>query len=82
MVPYHKYLEWELEHYPLEKLSLSSKELVQDLLTILDNADYRVQQKLLREAERIFRVEGYEITFNAWPYGLPFCLGYPDVTEY
>ena len=82
LVPYYKYLEWELERYPLEKLRLSSEELVGDLLTILDSADYRVQQKLLREAERVFRAEGYGDTFDAWPYGLPFCLGYPDVTEY
>ena len=59
LVPYYKYLRWELETYPLNKLNLSADELLQDITRILDNGDYRTQQKLLRETHRIFTVEGY-----------------------
>ena len=58
LVPYYKYLHWELETYPLNKLNLSANELLQDITQILEDGDYHTQQKLLREAHRVFNAEG------------------------
>jgi hypothetical protein len=64
--PFYKYLEWELENFPLEKLSFSGKELLEILQSIQDTGNYQGQQILLREAARIFKPEGFINAFNAW----------------
>jgi len=59
LVPYYKYLRWELETYPLYKLNVSANELLDSITIILESGDYRVQQKLLWEAKRMFTEQGY-----------------------
>jgi len=66
LVPYYKYLGWELTRYPLYKLSLSGDELLRRLLSILEDGDYAAQQELLREVERVFRAEGFHRVFDDW----------------
>ena len=66
LCPYFKYLFWELSKFPLYKLPWSADELMEKLLTILETADYRVQQSILKEVERIFRIEGYGSVFDSW----------------
>ncbi len=46
LVPYYKYLRWELETYPLEQLRVPVDELLHDFERILQTGDYRTQQKL------------------------------------
>ena len=58
LVPYYKYLQWELETYPLYKLSLSPDKLLRSIDQILDDGDYRTQQRLYRELERMLTPEG------------------------
>ena len=79
-LPYYKYLAWELERFPLEQLALTGDELMRDVLSVLESGDDRAQQKLLREAERLFRPAGWDRTFAAWGSGLSFCSEYTDVT--
>jgi len=57
-------LEWELETYPLYRLKLSADELLDSLLQILETGDWRTQQRLLREAERVFTAAGYGDFFD------------------
>lgn len=64
LVPYYKYLQWELETWPLTKLSLSTDELLQCLMRVLDTGDYRAQQTLLAEAQRLFTSEGWGPFFD------------------
>ena len=59
LIPYYKYLRWELENYPLYKLDLSAAELLHCLTQILETGDWRTQQRLLQEAKRVFTAEGY-----------------------
>jgi hypothetical protein len=59
LVPYYKYLRWELENYPLYKLNLSLDEVLLCITQIMESGDYRIQQKLLREAQKVFTAEGY-----------------------
>ena len=66
VAPYYKYLRWELEKDPLTKLSISSDELLEHILTIIQTGDYKGQQVLLREAERIARLDGFGRVFDDW----------------
>ncbi|HEX8694201.1 MAG TPA: nucleotidyltransferase domain-containing protein [Longimicrobium sp.] len=66
LVPYYKYLAWELEHEPLHKLRLAGGELLGLLLEVLGTAEPAAQGALLREAERLFAAEGYARPFQAW----------------
>jgi predicted nucleotidyltransferase len=59
LVPYYKYLRWELRHYPLNKLQISTDQLLASLSQILTTGDPRGQQKLFHEAQRMFTDEGY-----------------------
>jgi len=67
VVPYYRYLAWELEQRPLSKLSLSGGELLGLLLRVPDAAEPAAQGTLLRAAEALFRAEGYGHVFDAWP---------------
>ncbi|NIM46831.1 MAG: hypothetical protein GTN40_01590 [Candidatus Aenigmarchaeota archaeon] len=64
--PYYKYLEWELEKYPLKKFPMKKKELIKTLLRILEDANIKTQQKLFKLTEKIFRKEGYCYVFDSW----------------
>jgi len=64
--PYYKYLKWELEKNPLTKLTISTEELIKDLMRILDNADYKTQQKFLVIIEILLRKEGFGYVFESW----------------
>ena len=64
VMPYYKYLTWELEEFPLDKLRFTGSQLLTDVLQILTDADYQTQQKMLIEMESIFRSEGYNQVFD------------------
>lgn len=64
--PYYKYLEFELEKYPLDKFPWSSKELIEMLLKILETGDYKIQQILLKEMDKLARKEGFRYSFDNW----------------
>ncbi len=64
--PYAEYLEWELKNFPLKNFPLKSKEIVKSITKILDKADLKTQQKLLKVCENIFRQEGYGKVFDGW----------------
>ena len=66
VLPYYKYLAWELTHFPLTKLRFSAAEFQADLLRILTDADRSTQQRLLIEMESLFRGEGYGEVFDGW----------------
>lgn len=66
--PYYKYLEWELEKYPL-KFPIKPKDLIKMLLRILEDADIQTQQKLFNVVEKVFRNAGYSNIFDAWDAG-------------
>ena len=78
---FYKYLAWELEHHPLEKLSLSSGELLDDIQSILDTGDYRVQQRLVREVEHLAHAEGFNSAVDEWKGGLEWIKGFQHEEE-
>ena len=78
---FYKYLPWELEHYPLDKLSFSSDELLQTIQSILDTGDYRAQQSLLREVARIFPAEGFSSALDSWERGYKWAMTFKPSSE-
>ena len=66
ITPYYKYLEWELEKYPLKKFQMKPKELIKTLLRILEDADIKTQQKLFNVVEKVFRKENFAHVFDSW----------------
>ena len=66
ITPYYKYLEWELERFPLKKLKMKPKEIVRSLLHILEDADVKTQKRLLELTEVACRREGYGDVFDDW----------------
>lgn len=64
--PYYKYLKWELKSFPLIKYPMTTEEIVDNLMKILDNADYRAQQKFLKTTEDVLRKEGFGKVFESW----------------
>ena len=64
--PYYKYYEWELKNFPLVKLGISGEEFTKMIFTILESADIKNQQKLLREIESVTRKEGYGQVWDSW----------------
>ena len=66
VTPYYKYLEWELEKYPLKKFPIKSNELIKILLRILKDADVKTQQKLFNVVEKVFRKNNYSHIFDSW----------------
>ncbi len=69
-VPYYKHLQWELRKYPLNKFPMGSKDLLDILTKIMDNADIKSQQKLLKTTEMTFRKAGYGKIFDSWGWKL------------
>ena len=63
---YYKYLKWELKSFPLTKFHMTAEEIVNNLMRILDNADYKAQQKFLRTTEDALRKEGFGKVFESW----------------
>ncbi|MHA1885177.1 MAG: nucleotidyltransferase domain-containing protein [Promethearchaeota archaeon] len=70
--PYYKYLIWELETFPLTKFPLDAKQIISILMKILDSADSKTQQRLLRITEEILRKEGFGNVFESWGDDFPW----------
>ena len=64
--PYYKYLEFELERYPLKESPFDSKLLGPNLLKILTDGDLLLQKEIFKWAEKTFKKNGYGEVFNEW----------------
>lgn len=64
--PFFGYLEREMKEYPLKKFPWRTADFVRDILSILETADLKTQQELLKAVERLARKEGFGKVFDAW----------------
>jgi len=64
--PYYKYLQWELNTYPLDKFPWNSKTLISLLLRILEQGNTELLIDLLKAIRPIFREAGYNQIFDEW----------------
>ena len=73
--PYHKYLEWELETHPLERLPWPPEVFLGKLAAILERADPDLQREIFGTIEPLFRAAGHDAVLDAWGAALPFIRG-------
>jgi hypothetical protein len=73
--PFHKYLQWELETYPLERLPWPPDVFLGMLLAILESADVDLQREIFVRIETLFRAAGHGDLFDAWGVALPLIRG-------
>ncbi|PIR94559.1 hypothetical protein COT97_00780 [Candidatus Falkowbacteria bacterium CG10_big_fil_rev_8_21_14_0_10_39_11] len=64
--PFSKYLQWELDHYPLKKLPISNQEFLNILDKIISSADLNPQKKLFKITEKLFDRSPYKSVYNNW----------------
>jgi hypothetical protein len=64
--PYYKYLTWELETYPLERLPFDSRELPARLQGVLGGDAAFALQSLVAATQGMFRSAGRDPVFDAW----------------
>ena len=70
--PYYKYLKWELETFPLTKFPMKPDKIINKLMKILANADYKAQQKFLKITEQVLTKEGFGHVFKSWGDDFPW----------
>ncbi len=64
--PYGKYLEWELETFPLAKLPITSRNLLSNVKKVWDSADVEAQRFLFGVVEQMSRDLGLGAQIDSW----------------
>jgi len=64
--PYYKYLAWELESFPLDKLPIGPSALLDRLADLLSPGAGPVLCKLLADCREVFRAAGHGAAFDGW----------------
>lgn len=66
LVPYYKFLAWELAERPLELFHLIAQEFVSGVTDLVVVGSLEVQAKTLALTEPVFRARGYDRRFDEW----------------
>lgn len=66
LVPYYKYLTWEVEQRPLYGFDLEPHEFVSAVSAVVTDGSLAAHQRLLDLGEALFRREGYARRFDEW----------------
>lgn len=66
VAPYPKYLQWELENFPIHGFSLSSGAILELIEEIVSTGAVSAQQKMLLALEKYSRNKGYSAVFDGW----------------
>lgn len=72
--PYYKYLQWELETYPLDKLPFRPEALMDRLAGMLAPGGGPVLCRVLAESRPAFRTAGHGGAFDGWGEKLAWIL--------
>ncbi|MDO8512637.1 MAG: hypothetical protein Q7S57_05150 [bacterium] len=64
--PYNKFLVWELTNYPLEKLPISSDNLITKIQSIIQRADFETQKELLAVIRKLALENGFNAEIEDW----------------
>jgi hypothetical protein len=73
--PYNKYLEWELERFPLPGEAWSAERLLPALQRIVATAELGEQQRLFRDVEQLARERGQGAVIDGWEPDVPWLRG-------
>jgi len=74
--PYFKYLRWELEAFPLDRLPFAGGELMDRLLAVLAPSGAMALSELLAAAHKAFRAGGHGDAFDGWGETLAWILAW------
>ncbi|MFA7253393.1 MAG: hypothetical protein WC107_02475 [Patescibacteria group bacterium] len=66
MRPYNKFLEWELEKYPLAKIPWDGITFFDMLRKIIDTGDIKTQKEIFNQVKNLFCNNGYKDEINEW----------------
>ncbi|REJ77248.1 MAG: hypothetical protein DWQ47_12700 [Acidobacteria bacterium] len=66
IVPYYKYLRWELDQRPLVKFGLGPDEFAGLVLSLVTSGSLESQRKTLELAEKVFKAHGFGRRFEEW----------------
>lgn len=69
LVPYYKFLAWEIERRPLDRFELERGEFVEAVTSLVTDGSPSAQQRVLAHAEAVFRAAGYARRFEEWETG-------------
>ena len=75
LLPYYKYLRWELENFPLRQLSFGASELMEMVLRLQSAGHPDTLRALTTEARRLFSPRGYAHLFEE--YRARLVIGFP-----
>jgi hypothetical protein len=64
--PYNKYLEFELNNYPLIKLPFKPNEFIKSILKIIATADIKTQKEVFVRFRHVFYLNGYNYEIDSW----------------
>nr|MDO8112609.1 hypothetical protein [Candidatus Sigynarchaeota archaeon] len=64
--PYGKYMVWELDKHPLEKLPVTNQVLLHNVKQVLDDASIDAQRFLFGIVENICREAGFNAQIDGW----------------
>ena len=73
--PYNKYLEWELERFPLPGEAWTAARVLPQLERIVATGELEAQQRLFRAVERLARDRGPADAVDAWEPDVGFLRG-------
>ncbi len=69
LLPYYKYLHWEIKHYPLykmEELGMSGEKLLEILDGVLVDGDISGQQRIFEIIQKLMLGEGLGDEILGW----------------
>jgi len=72
--PYYKYLRWELETFPLERLPFGAGEMMERLAELLSDRPAPALSRLLADSLAAFRAAGHAAAFDGWGAKLAWIL--------
>ncbi|MFA6415952.1 MAG: hypothetical protein WCW56_00505 [Candidatus Paceibacterota bacterium] len=64
--PFNKFLAWELDNYPLEKLPMESKDLLLKIETIAKTGDVEIQKEILAMIRQMAIANGFSEEIADW----------------
>lgn len=64
--PYNKYLEWELEKYPLSKLPWTTGDFLNKLEEIMATDNIEVQKEIFQKIKGVCQKNGYSEVIDEW----------------
>ena len=74
--PYYKYLQWELETYPLDRLGLDAGDLTQRLAAVLGENGGLALRDLVAKTLPAFRRAGYTASIDGWGEAMDWMLNW------